>query len=140
MAEAIEYVKNIGRGVAPFFDEYDIFAESTIAGPPWVSGAADPSERQLRALQTLGRMPGRTAVRMAVKKAAARSLDVIPNTPLWNATGQPSMSVPLHWADGLPIGVQFTARYGEESLLFCLASQLENARPWNHRLPPLLQG
>lgn len=140
LAEAIEYVKNIGREVAPFFDDYDIFAESTIAGPPWESGAADPTERQVRALQKLGRIPGRAAVRLAVKKAAARSLDAIPNTPLWNATGQPSMSVPLHWADGLPIGVQFTARYGEEGLLFRLANQLENARPWNHRLPPLLQG
>lgn len=139
LAEAIEYVKNSGRNIAPFFDDYDILLESTIAGPPPLSGAMDPSPRQLRTLRTLGRAPGRAAVNLAVAKAAARSLNHIPNTPLWNATGQPAMSMPLHWADGLPVGVQFTARYGEESLLFRLASQLENARPWSHRLPPLLE-
>lgn len=139
LAEAVEYIKNAGRSVAPFFDDYDVLAEATVAGVPPLSGAMDPPPRRLRALRTLGRTPGRTGVNLAVKKAAARSLDHIPNTPLWNATGQPAMSVPLHWADGLPVGVQFTARYTEESLLFRLASQLENARPWTHRLPPLLE-
>ncbi len=54
-----------------------------------------------------------------------------------NATGQPSMSVPLHWsADGLPIGVQFTAPFGREDLLFRFGSQLEQAQPWAERRPP----
>ena len=52
-------------------------------------------------------------------------------------TGCPAASLPLHWsADGLPIGVQFGARFGDEATLFRLAAQLERARPWDRRRPP----
>jgi amidase len=62
----------------------------------------------------------------------------MPWTPVSNATGQPAMSVPLHWnADGLPIGVHVVGRFGDEATLFRLASQLERARPWLVRLPEL---
>ncbi len=58
-------------------------------------------------------------------------------TPQFNASGQPAISLPLHWNDaGLPIGVQLVAAYGREDLLIRVASQLEAAAPWATRHPP----
>jgi amidase len=62
-------------------------------------------------------------------------------TAYWNVTGQPAISLPLHWNDdGLPIGVQLIAEFGDEDLLFRVAAQLEQAQPWAGRRPPLFAG
>lgn len=58
-----------------------------------------------------------------------------------NVTGQPAMSLPLYWNDeNIPIGVHLAARFGNEAVLFQLAGQLEEARPWSRRTPPLHGG
>ena len=65
-----------------------------------------------------------------------RLMEFIPFTPIFNCTGNPAISLPLHWnADGLPIGVHFGGRMAEEATLFRLAAQLEEARPWRNRHP-----
>jgi Asp-tRNA(Asn)/Glu-tRNA(Gln) amidotransferase A subunit family amidase len=73
-----------------------------------------------------------------VDQMITENLGWVPYTQLANLTGRPAMSVPLHWTpDGLPIGSQFVGRLGSEGLLLRLASQLEQARPWADRRPPL---
>jgi amidase len=73
-------------------------------------------------------------------EAASDAFSFIPWTPVFNVTGQPAMSVPLLWnEDGLPVGVHVVARFGAEDVLFRLAGQLERARPWHDRRPPILE-
>jgi amidase len=64
-----------------------------------------------------------------------------PYTALQNQIGVPSMSVPLVWNDaGLPMGMMFSAPFACEELLYSLAAQLEQARPWKDKLPPVCAG
>ena len=77
------------------------------------------------------RLPG------LLEKTVAEVFDFIPFTPVANFTGQPAMSVPLVWKSGLPIGTMFTARFGDDATLFRFARQLEEARPWKDRRPPV---
>lgn len=68
--------------------------------------------------------------------AASRQSPFVVFTSPYNITGQPAISLPLHWsAAGLPVGVQLVAAYGREDLLLRVAAQLEQAHPWDRRLP-----
>jgi len=63
---------------------------------------------------------------------------LVPYTTHFNVSGQPAISLPLHWNDdGLPVGVQLVADYAREDVLFRVAAQLEQAQPWAHRRPPV---
>ncbi|WP_267889988.1 amidase family protein, partial [Henriciella aquimarina] len=64
-----------------------------------------------------------------------------PWCPIFNQTGWPAISLPLHWTgDGLPLGMMFGARLGREDLLYALAGQIERAAPWTGRKPPIWFG
>ena len=122
-ASAAEYVRAVlavhrtGRMVGRFFVRYDLLLTPTLPRPPEKLGVFDMNTDDP---ESYGR---------------AIALFTAFTAP-FNASGNPAMSVPLHWtAEGLPIGVQFAARYGEEATLFRLAAQIEQARPWFHRRP-----
>jgi hypothetical protein len=67
-----------------------------------------------------------------------RLTDYVGYTPLHNVAGAPAMSVPLSWSpSGLPIGAMFSGKRGDDGLLFELAFELESARPWAGRRPPI---
>ena len=70
-------------------------------------------------------------------RLVTQAYDFISWLPMYNVTGQPGMSVPLHWnREGLPIGMHFGARFGDEATLYRLAGQLERAQPWFDCAPP----
>jgi len=119
--DAVTYVSHrarIGRWVrrmAQWWEGYDLLLTPTLGAPPprlgWFTEDGPATERQ-------------------------RVRAYAPYTAPFNMTGQPAMSVPLHWTtDGLPVGVHIVAPYGREDLLIRVASQLEQAAPWADRRP-----
>src|SRR5581483_9746244 len=108
------------RSVLAFWDDVDVLVTPTLALPPVPIGFTfEDTDGDPHA-------------------AFMRQFLFTPFTALFNVTGQPAMSLPLHWADdGLPIGVQFAGRPFGEGTLVRLAAQLEQARPWiDYRPPP----
>jgi amidase len=118
--QAIEDLQRFARRVADFLTAFDVWLTPTMSTPPPLLGeiVSTPDE-PMRAAERGG---------LTVKYPAVVA----------NITGNPAMSVPLWWnADGLPIGVHFLGRFGDEASLIRLASQLEQARPWAKRTPPI---
>lgn len=127
-----------GRQLARFFTRYDLFLDGTLAYPPVKVGQLALKRSERLALGALRWVSPKLVLDKVLAELSAESLEPTPNTQVANQTGVPAMSVPLYWnAEGLPIGVQFTAPFGDEATLFQLAAQLEAARPWAGRVPPV---
>jgi amidase len=114
---AVRILQGITRQIAAFFARYDLWLTPTLGSPPVPLGyLLEPNAGE----------------------GVPRIAEFVPFTPVVNATGQPAANIPLHWNDeGLPVGVHFIARYGDEATIFRLAAQLEEASPWAHRRPPV---
>lgn len=107
------------RTMARFHQDYDIWLNATLGTPPIELGKIDIDERY-------------------VLRAFGPIVEYVPFTSMQNATGQPAINLPLQWSkNGLPLGVQFVARTGDEVTLLKLAAELEHAFPWADRRPPL---
>ncbi|MGH6717674.1 MAG: amidase family protein, partial [Alphaproteobacteria bacterium] len=122
---AVDYLRGVqavhaaGRRLGLVMERHDVLLLPTLADPPLPLGTIDMAEPDARVY-------------------FERLFERLPFTPLFNISGQPAIQLPLVWSeDGLPIGVQFAARLGDEATLIRLASQLETARPWADRHPPL---
>ncbi len=137
---ALERRHDYVQALAAFHQRYDLLLTPTLAQFPVRVGELDtpralrPLTRLLLKTRTTGLLP-RLGI---VDRMVQQNLGWVPYTQMANLTGRPAMSVPLHWsAEGLPLGVQFVATPGGEGLLLRLAAQLEAARPWADRRPPL---
>lgn len=118
LVKAETRIMKASRVLVGFFDSYDVLVTPTVAGPPPIIGSyRDPDEPIAELLN-----------------AAA----LVPFTPPWNTTGQPAVSIPLHWDEqGLPVGVQIVGRPADEATLIRLSAQMEEAKPWADRRPPI---
>ncbi|WP_158815889.1 amidase [Methylocapsa sp. S129] len=137
-AAAANYLQSWSRRVGDFFEDYDALLTPTLAAPPTLIGALQPTAAERALLNIIGPLRAGWFMRASglAKVLATKSLEFIPYTPLFNVTGQPAISLPLCWnAAGLPIGMQFAARMGDEATLVRLAAQLEQAKPWFDRTP-----
>ena len=129
--EATRYFLDLGRKTAASdyvsaLDDMQAFSMSMVA---WWTGGFD-----LLVTPTTGMTPPK----LEALNVPANAMRWSPFTAYFNLTGQPAISLPLHWsADGLPVGVQFVSAYGREDVLIRVAAQLEKARPWSNRIPPV---
>lgn len=140
VAAAHHYIQGIGRLMGEFMQNYDVFLTPTMAVPAPEVNYLKPTGTQKLLVDLVNRLPlGKISTIPSIAvEAAAPIYDYMSETPLANATGQPSISLPLHWnADNIPVGVMFTGRFGDEATLFRLAGQLEQAHPWADQRPTI---
>ena len=130
----------ITREIGRWFVDYDVLLQPTLGRAPFRIGELQPKGSDAVQMWIGNHLPlGNLAKQEGRTLALGQpTFDWIPNTPVYNVTGQPSVSLPLHWsANGLPVGMMFTGRFGEDALLLQLAAQLEQARPWKDRRPSI---
>jgi len=140
LSKSLNLAQLIARQIGEFFTKYHVLLTPTLARPPVATGELQPKGMRAVAMKLLGSLNAGRLINMVsgIDALAEHIFGFIPYTPLFNVTGQPAMSVPLYWNDeGLPIGMQFVGRYGDEATLFRLAGQLERAKPWFDRIPPV---
>jgi amidase len=126
-----------GRALAAFHERYDVLLTPTLARPPGRIGDTALGALDRAALRVATASRSRRALELLIRRIGEEAFEGTGYTMLFNQTGQPAMSVPLSWnREGLPIGVQLAAPFGDEATLFRLAAQLEAARPWAARMPP----
>ena len=139
VARAFRALQTAARGVVRFCEGYDVLLTPTLARPPVRTGELQPSAAEKTLIGLVGRLGAGRLLDLlgVVEPLAAKTFAFIPWTPVFNVTGQPAMSVPLHWTpSGLPVGMHFVGRAGDEATLFRLAAQLESSHPWASRTPP----
>jgi amidase len=137
-AKALNYLMASARGVGRFFEGYDVLLTPTLSQPPVPTGSLQPSGVERFMVGLVGRLNAAWLLNAlgVIKPLANKTFDFMPYTPVFNVTGQPAMSVPLCWNEaGLPIGMHFVGRFGDEATLFRLAGQLDRAQPWVDRTP-----
>jgi amidase len=118
LLHAVDQLHAASRAISPFFNTYDAWLTPTLSQPPLPLGVLN---------QSYG----------GADEWWKFDLSFNPWNSIANLTGNPAMSVPLAWSNsGLPIGVLFTGRYGDEAGLFRLAGQLERAHAWADRVAP----
>jgi amidase len=140
MAAARRLWGRAARTMGRFHETYDLYMTPATAQPPARIGELKPKPYEVAALKMVNRLGLGSWLRRSgvIDRIAMQNMARTPFTQLANFTGQPAMSVPLHWTrGGLPCGVHFMARIGDEATLFRLAAQLEKTSPWFNRRPPL---
>jgi amidase len=115
---AVASLQILARGIVAFWNDFDVVLTPTLALPPVPIGWQEEVDGAIKQL--------------------LRNTEFTPFTAVANLTGLPAMSLPLHWSEGgLPIGVQAIGPPAGDALLLSLAAQIEAARPWADRRPPI---
>ena len=122
--ESINTVHAFGRKMAHLLEEFDILLSPTLAEPPAKIGRFKPVNSDF----------------MDYRNGPDGVFKYSPYTAIFNASGQPAMSLPLYWTpDDLPVGVHFAAAYGNDEMLVSLARQLEQVMPWHDKQVQLIR-
>lgn len=136
----------IKYAIDKLFNYFNLFMTPTAASLPMPIGSLDlePFKKfKIKTANALGPGIGRlikNKLYAIIKDEGRKNLDRTPFTQLANITGQPAMTVPLYWSEsGLPCGTQFIAPFGDETTLFQLAAQLEQAQPWFDKMPDIVK-